>query len=190
MDRIPKKNAPRLFEAVIQEMQDALGAGLPWLDHVFGKAERVQREYRGMKHYYLPSVYVGWGKYEQVTPDRRDWGNYCFFYLEDPQDVSDQVRVMPFFRLTGDVSLVVWGDLRNIEALDDRNLETIKADVLQVLGNMQLTTGRVVWERIWEQDKGVFEEYSLSEEDGQYMMWPYFAFRFKGTVTCDTGCVE
>jgi hypothetical protein len=97
--------------------------------------------------------------------------------------------VPPYFDLVGTVNLIVWGDSRDIEAEDDRNLESIKNGVLNVLGGMQLTTGRVEWERVYEQDKGVFEEYSMSEMDGQYMMWPYFAFRFKGRVACNSGCV-
>ena len=87
------------------------------------------------------------------------------------------------------LNLIIWLDTRDIEAEDDRNLESIKSQVLQVLGAMQLTTGRVEWERIYEQDKGVFEEYSIYEMDNQDMLWPYAGFRFKGRISCNTGCV-
>lgn len=199
IERIPLKAQPRLFEAVIQEMQVQLGAGLAWLNHVFGKAEKTSRDYDQLRQYYqkhehkdvyyLPSVYVGNGKYECIVPDRKDWGNYAFFYMEEPQEVSGGRRVPPYFDLEGTVNVIVWGDSRDIEAEDDRNLESIKNEVLNVLGGMRLTTGHVEWERVYEQDKGVFEEYSMSEMDGQYMMWPYFAFRFKGKVVCNTGCL-
>ena len=200
MERIPLKSAPRLFEAVIQEMQIALGGGLTWLDHVFGKAEKTRHDYEELRQYYqkhehreafyLPSVYVGHGKYEMVVPDKRGWGNYAFFYMEEPQDIGGNRRVMPYFDMEGTVNLIVWGDSRDIESQDDRNLESIKSDILQVLGGMRLTSGRVEWERVYEQDKGVFEEYSMSEVFGQYCMWPYFAFRFKGRILCESGCVE
>lgn len=200
IERIPLKSQPRLFEAVIQEMQVHLGAGLSWLNHVFGKAEKTAVDYTVLRQYYqkhehkeayyLPSVYVGNGKYENIVPDRRDWGNYAFFYLEEPQEVSGGRRVPPYFDLEGTVNVIVWGDSRDIEAQDDRNLESIKNGVLNVLGGMQLTTGRVEWERVYEQDKGVFEEYSMSEMDGQYLLHPYFAFRVKGKIVCNSGCVE
>ena len=122
-------------------------------------------------------------------PDRKDWGNYAFFYLGKPTEVKGWRKVKPYYDLACDVNLVIWLDTRDIEAEDDRNLESIKSEVLQVLGAMQLTTGRVEWERIYEQDKGVFEEYSVYEMDNQYMMWPYAAFRFKGRISCNTGCV-
>jgi len=200
IERIPLKAQPRLFEAVIQEMQVQLGAGLPWLDHVFGKAEKTSRDYDQLRQYYqkhehreayyTPSVYVGGGKYESIVPDRRDWGNYAFFYMEEPQEVSGGRRVPPYFDLGGAVNVIVWGDSRDIEAEDDRNLESIKNEVLNVLGGMRLTMGHVEWERIFEQDKGVFEEYSIYEMDGQYMMWPYFAFRVRGRIQCNSGCIE
>lgn len=200
IERIPLKAQPRLFEAVIQEMQVQMGAGLAWLSHVFGKAEKTAVDYAVLRQYYqkheqkeayfLPSVYVGGGKYESIVPDRRDWGNYAFFYMEEPQEVSGGRRVPPYFDLEGTVNVIVWGDSRDIEAEDDRNLESIKNEVLNVLGAMRLTTGRVEWERVYEQDKGVFEEYSMSEMDGQYMMWPFFSFRVKGKIVCNTGCLE
>lgn len=199
MERIPIKNSPKLFEAVIQEMQVQMGAGLAWLNHVFGKAEKtvcdhdvLRQYYQKHEHreaYYTPSVYVGGGKYESIVPDRKDWGNYAFFYMEEPQEVSGGRRVPPYFDLEGTVNVIVWGDSRDIEAADDRNLDSIKKQVLDVLGGMRLTTGRVEWERVYEQDKGVFEEYSMFEEDGQYLMWPYFAFRVKGRIVCNSGCL-
>ena len=36
----------------------------------------------------------------------------------------------------------------------------------------------------------VFEEYSIYEMDGQYMMWPFFAFRIRGRIQCNSGCIE
>lgn len=194
------KAQPKLFEAVIQEMQVQLGEGLVWLNHVFGKAEKVGRDYNQLRQYYqkhehreaffAPCVYVSAGKYECIVPDRKDWGNYAFFYLGEPTEVSGGRRVPPYFNLEGDVNLIIWLDTRDIEAEDDRNLDSIKSQVLQVLGAMQLTTGRVEWERIYEQDKGVFEEYSVYEMDNQYMLWPYYAIRLKGKITCNSGCVQ
>ena len=199
MDRIPLKNEPKLFDAVIQQMQVALGDGLPWLKHVFGKAERVERNISELRQYYqkhmhdepfyTPAVYVGGGKYESIVPDMPDWGNYAFFYLDRRQELGDQTKVMPYFRLTGELNLIVYGDSRDIEREDDRNLESIKSDILQVLGGMNIVDGRVRWEECYEESKEVFENYSIREEYGKLLMWPYFAFRFKGTIECESGCV-
>ena len=203
MDRTPTKNSPKLMEAVIQEMQLSLGESLAWLNHVFGLAERTSRDYNDNRQYYdkrqgihepwretetSPSVYVGNGKYEQITPDSRDWGNYAFFYLDERQDLSSWSRVMPYFEIEGDVNLVVWGDLRDIESEDDRNLESVKSQVLQALGEMRLTSGRVGWSRVYE-GKEVFDDFTNKDYLGLNTMWPYFAFRFEGEIRCNSGCV-
>ena len=198
MDRIPLKAEPKLMDAVIQQMQEALGGGLTWLDHIFGKAERVEYNISELKQYYqkhmheepfyTPAVYVGGGKYESIVPDMPDWGNYAFFYLDRRQELGDQTRVMPYFTLKGEVNLIVYGDSRDIEREDDRNLEAIKSDILQVLGGMRLTDGRVRWTEVIENSEEVFSEYSIKEAYGKLLMWPYFGFRFVGEIECDTGC--
>ena len=63
----------------MQQMQVQLGEGLAWLDHVFGKAERVEHNISELRQYYqkhmhdepfyTPAVYVGAGKYERIVPD-------------------------------------------------------------------------------------------------------------------------
>ena len=199
MDRIPLKAEPKLMDAVIQQMQVALGGGLTWLDHVFGKAERVEHNISELKQYYqkhmheepfyTPAVYVGGGKYERIVPDMPDWGNYAFFYLDRRQEVTEQAKVPPYFHFRGEVSLVVWGDSRDIEAEDDRNLESIKLQVWNALGAMRLTDGHVRWTEVIENSEEVFSEYSIKEAYGKLLMWPYFGFRFVGEISCDTSCI-
>lgn len=187
MERVPIKNQPRMMEALIQEMQVQLADGLPWLKHVFGKAERTQHKVEGHK-FYEPSVYVAKGKYERIVPDARAWGNYAFFYLDGDERVTRSARVMPYYDLEGELNLIVWGDLRDIEAEDDRNVESVKWQVVQVVGGMRLTKGRVELERIYEQDREVWENYSFREEVGETMMWPYFGFRLRFRAECNSEC--
>lgn len=181
------KNEPRLMDALVQEMQVQLAVALPWLAHVFGKAERTQRRVDGTK-FYSPSVYVGGGKYERIEPDSKGWGNYAFFYLDDEERVTRSSRPMPYYDLEGELNLVVWGDIRDIEREDDRNTESVKWEVLQAVGGMRLTAGRVTLERVVSNSREVWENYTLREETGEFMMWPYFAFRFVFTAECNTGC--
>lgn len=194
------KNEPKLMEALIQQMQVALGSGLSWLDHVFGKAETVEKNISELKQYYqkhmhdepfyTPSVYVGGGKYESIVPDQRSWGNYAFFYLDRRQELMGQARVMPYFEIEGECNLVVWCDTRTIEHEDDRNIEAVKSDILQVLGCMRLTDGSVQWTEVYENCEEVFDEYSIKEMYGKLLMYPYVGFRFKGRIKCNSGCVQ
>lgn len=196
--RTPTKDQPKLFEAVIQEMQQDLADGIAWLEHVFGKAERTVREYVSRRdyndnklheeEYIMPGLYVGGGKYEDLEPDAPDWKSYAFFYMNEPQQLSAYALSQPYYHLQGEVNLIVWGDIRDIEAADDRNIDSIKSELLQVLGSMRLSTGHVTWKKIYEQDPQVFEAYSFSDASGKLTMWPYFAFRFVGDISCDSGC--
>ena len=46
---------PYLFDKVIQGLQDALGE-LTWLNHIFGRSERLVKMKDGIRHY-TPNVY-------------------------------------------------------------------------------------------------------------------------------------
>ena len=58
IERIIKQKAPTLFDRIIGSVQDTLGESLPWLDHIFGRAERLVKEVDGYKRY-TPNVYLG-----------------------------------------------------------------------------------------------------------------------------------
>ena len=47
MSEAPKKSNPQLLDRVVGEIQDALIAGLPWLNFAFGIAERLVHEING-----------------------------------------------------------------------------------------------------------------------------------------------
>ena len=88
IDRVPKKAKPRLFDIVIGEIQDGLAENVGWLDHIFGKAERLVKMVNG-KRFYSPNIYIGNNDYMEISPDS-NIGNYCFFTLDDPQKVIYQ----------------------------------------------------------------------------------------------------
>ena len=56
IDRIYKQpQRAYLFDRVIQDLQDALGV-LSWLNHVFGRSERLVQLKNGIRRY-TPNVY-------------------------------------------------------------------------------------------------------------------------------------
>ena len=174
-----------LFDRVIQGLQDALG-GLSWLDHIFGRAERLVKMKDGMR-YYTPNVYHGKDEYIQLLPDNRKLGNYCFFVLEEPQTISTPYGNSN--RVKAPFSLVVWVDMRTVGATyDDRNTEDIKEQLLKTLRRAWLRNGAIVLERVYERAENVFQGYSLDEVENQYMMSPYAGFRITGEMQIDEEC--
>ena len=174
-----------LFDRVIQGLQDALG-GLSWLNHIFGRSERLVKMKDGMRRY-TPNVYYGKGEYILLTPDNKALGNYCFFVLEGPQVVS-----VPFAasnRVKAPFSLVVWVDMRSVGATyDDRNTEYLKEQLLKTLRRAWLRHGAIELNRVYERAENVFQGYSLDEVDNQYLMSPYAGFRITGEMQIDEEC--
>lgn len=185
MERIPLKSNPKLFDKVIGYIQEGLADNLLWLNYAFGRAERLVKNING-KRIYSPNLYVGNNEYELVTPDS-GFGNYCFFTLDDPQDVEwvvgeTSTLVAPF-------SLIVWVDMRTIDPDDERNTEAVKHDILAILnGGIWLKEGRIKINRIYEKAENIFKGFTLDEIDNQFLMQPYCGWRFEGEITAHSDC--
>lgn len=187
MDRTPTKTNPQLLDRVFGQMQTILADNLPWLDHAFGKAERLKHDING-KIFYFPNVYVGKNEYEDITPDDRKIGNYSFFTVEEPQFVDFAVGQQNTIKAY--CSLIVWVDMRTVEQSDERNTELVKRDILRVLnGKMFLKLGSFVVKRIFEKAENIFDGYTLDEIHNQYLMHPFCGWRFWGELTINDPCL-
>jgi len=187
MERIPIKQNPKLFDKAFAGMQLGMGEHLLWLDHIFGKAERLVKVVNGRK-YYTPNVFVGGNEYEDITPDATNLGNYSFFVLDEPQelshDVGDRTHIHAPF------SLIVWCDLRNLpSAYEERNTEALKQEILQCMNDhIWMRHGHFRLNRIYEKAENVFKGFTLDEIDNQFLMQPYCGWRFEGEISIATEC--
>lgn len=181
----PESN-PKLFDKTIQNLQDALG-GLSWLNHIFGRCERLVKVVDGQRRY-TPNVYCGRDEYILLTPDNTDLGNYCFFVMEEPQTVTKPSQM---YRLRSPFSLVVWYDQRTIpNDADGRNTEAVKDDILRTIHDAWIKNGYVNVERIYERAENVFEVFSLDEVDNQFLMSPFAGLRLTGEMIVNEDCVS
>lgn len=186
LERVMKVNDPALFDTVIGNMQTELAQQLPWLDHVFGRAERLVKRVEGIRRF-TPNVYVGRDEYLTLLPDQ-GLGNYCYFVMDEPEQVEWAVGERSL--LTTGFSLVLWFDMRTVEDKDERNTERIKADVLNVLnGGIWLRNGSYVLDNIYSRAENVFDGFTLDEVDNQFLMSPFAGFRIHGTITIRNACV-
>ena len=185
---IPKPEAPVLFDTIITQVQDTLASELSWLDHAFGRSQKLTGQ-AGDKRYSYPAVHIRSRKYQDVSPDKR-LGSYSFFVMEDPQ----QVTFYPQGRniLKTNFALIFWVDLEALypDSKVSRNTEAVKSEILGVLTRrMFLSSGRLSITGIKEQADNVFREYDLNEIKSQYLMQPYAAFRFEGQMLLTESCV-
>ena len=174
-----------LFDRIIQDLQDALGS-LGWLNHIFGRSERLVKMKDGMR-YYTPNVYAGKDNYIQLLPDNTDLGNYCFFVMDEPQTVTLPMGVQN--RVKAPFSLIVWVDMRKVGATyDDRNTEYLKEQLVKTIRKGWVKSGSVTIEKIYEKAENVFQGYSLDEVDNQFLMSPFAGFRISGEMQIDEEC--
>ena len=185
LERVIKIKEPALFDRAVTELQDRLAAELPWLTHVFGRAERLVKSTEGVRRY-TPNVYMGKDEYLLLTPDQ-GLGNYCFFVLGDGAGVEWNVGESN--RVTAPFSLIVWVDMRTLEDKDTRNTERVKSQVLRALnGTIRIRSGHYVIESIYERAENVFQGFTLDEVDNQFLMSPFAGFRFEGTMMVIQEC--
>ena len=185
IERVVKVSNPALFDRCICSLQDGLVKELPWLDHCFGRVERLVKETNGMRRY-TPNIYLGKDEYLQLLPDQ-GLGNFCYFVMDDPEDV--QWNVGERSRLQGTFSLVVWVDMRTIEDDDTRNTEAVKAQILRALnGGIWVRSGSISVAEIYSRAENVFAGFTLDEVDNQFLMSPFAGWRFEGTITINDEC--
>ena len=90
MARVNKQNNAVLIDAAIAKIEDALAAGLGWLNTVYGRAERIVKVIDGKRNY-MPAWYAGNevsgdNEYTLLVPDR----------LYPNVDKADFTAVSPF----------------------------------------------------------------------------------------------
>lgn len=179
MDRIPIKTNPKMFDASVAKIQNALADNLPWLDHSIGICEFLT-DVKDGKKFNSANLYLGEGKYEQIMPCN-ELGNFSFFILRDPQEIVNRMLVRSPF------SLIVWYDMRKVGlATDERNREAIKEQILNVLRgdrNLEIT-------RIYERPQNIFGDFSYDYTNNQFLMSPYAGLRIDGTLTTKVECVQ
>lgn len=183
---VPKPENPAFVDKVIVQLQDTLKNKLPWLDHSFGRCQRLVK-IKDKSQYNYPGVHISNGEYINVFPDEK-YKNFSFFIVEDPQNVDFRPHTTNNVRLK--YAVVFWVNLDKIFANStDRNTEALKAQIVKVLTRQTfLTFGRIDIRQIYEQAENIYKGFSIKEIDSQFLMQPYAGFRFEGEMMFTEDC--
>lgn len=175
---VPKPENPAFMDVVVVQIQDILKANIPWLDHSFGRSQKLID--KDTKKVY-PAVHIGYEKYINVFPDQ-ELGNFSFLIFEDPQTIDSTLK--PYIKVSQKFSIVFWFDLSKIFVNQkDRSLEAIKLQILTVLNaKMLLNKGSIKMSEIKKDAKNIYKEYSVNELDSQFLMHPFAGLRFDGVM--------
>ena len=182
-----KPKEPSLFDRAVQDLQRSLAEKCLFLNHVFGRCERLVKDVEG-RRYYSPNVYKGRNEYILLTPDNTDLGNYCFFVQEDPETIVESFGVLN--RMRAPFSLVVWVDMRTLEDDDERNGYRVDEMVMDAIGaHGVMHSGGIEVSRVYHRAESVFDGFTLDEVDNQYLMSPFYGLRISFEIWMDEDCV-
>lgn len=188
MSNIYNKRVPRLFDEAVGYLQQALqGDALfsQYLDNIFGIAERTVKKIDG-RNYFSPSWFVNGYDYINLLPDDK-LGNYVFFTLDEPQEIEHEQGLQN--RYTCGFNIILWAKFDSIsDEYGDRNREAVKSDFLRVIEGAWMRRGYFHIDRIYERAENVFQGFTTDEVDNQYMMQPYYGYRFHGEITISDIC--
>lgn len=177
---------PKLFDRPIQDIQKSIAKKLLFMNHIFGRAERLLKVVEGRRHF-SPNVYKGKDEYELLTPDNMDLGNYCFFVPDEPQVMVSAFGVSG--RIKAPFSLVVWVDMRTIEDKDVRNIYDVELKVLDAVASPGvLRHGGLEVSRVYFKAENVFAGFTMDEVDNQFLMSPYMGLRIEMEIWIDEDC--
>lgn len=186
--QVPKPTSPAFSDKVITQMQDILKSNLNWLDFSFGRAQKLAK-IKDQKNYLYPGIHIGNGTYINVFPDQ-SLGNYSYFEIDDPQSIDFKPKSNNIVR--ANYALIFWFNLNNIfPGISDRNVEAIKDQIVDLIARkINLSSGRVTIDRIYEKPENIYKGYSIREVDSQYLMQPYGGLRIEGVLTfIEGGCL-
>lgn len=193
----PIMNGAILVDAMIAELQNHLIANLGWLDVAFGRSQRLTKKING-KQVITPNVFCGgWNghgenDYIETSPDSKI-GNFCFFEVDDPEIVDWNYRQL--MDIETPFSLIFWFDTRRVfDEASNRDISHLKNQILTLLngtsGMVLHNGGRLVINRIYERAENIYQGYTLSEIDNQFLMHPFAGLRFDGTIKMPQPCQE
>ena len=199
---IKMKEQPVLLDKVIQDMQAALKEKLPWLNYAFGKAYKlVEHKLDGEKYIY-PAAYIGNSEYVSLVPND-NFGNFCWFDIYDPQDITQVVQSTPQFTFSG--AIVFWYNLNTIYADSDFiYTEEVKDEIIRVVTTPGIIkqTGGLTIDKVYERFENIYKGYSIEkiynnytykgegiqDLDKQFFMHPYAGLRLEFTLTTRELC--
>lgn len=178
--QVPTLSDPKLIDYVLIELQQALVAGLSWLDHAFGKAQ-IMKTLKDGREVIYPGVYVGVKDYIKVFPDDHI-GNFAFFVVDDGEAVA---YIRPATDIEANFGLVIWFDLRSVYPSpadwQTKTVDNVKEDVLRVLAGAFIRSQFRV-DRVFERPSNVFREFTDKEIETQYSARPYGMIRIDGVI--------
>lgn len=190
MSRIPNEQTisnPKLIDKLVSELNAELMDALTWLYHAYDKSFILTKIIEG-KEFKYPAFYIGNNEYFSLNPSE-DLINYCFVEVGKEYSIKDY-KQRTLNNISVPFKLIFWFDYTKvITSVNYRTLEPVKQEILDVFKTLVLSDyGRITIENITEDFKEIYSSYSIKEVDKQYLMQPFGALAFSGTINFKQQC--
>lgn len=169
-----------MIDDTVKRICDTLADKIDWLDYSFGRSfELINGD---GSHY--PAVHLSGNEYESVLPND-GLGNFSFFEVEDPHSLVDNSMKVKF-----NGNLIFWFNLNSIYGTigNSLNIDALRKQIIEALSNRFHMHATIKINGIYEKAENIFKGYSLKQIDTQYLMLPFYGFRFSLTITERTIC--
>lgn len=175
----------------IQQLQIALKTEISWLEKVFPRAYVGRNERSKGNLEIFPAIYVGNSEVYKAVPND-ELVAYSFFEVEGRYTIEKYQSngISGSNKYVAPISLVVWGDLKKVNALldtpySDQNFsQNLIVDILSVIRKQY--DFRV--NSIEDNTYSVFEPYTCRSDDPTMFYYPYFCVKFRMDVAFTDEC--
>jgi hypothetical protein len=181
---VPVQSDPALADRFCAQMNTHLLTELTWLDNAYGKAYRRHRII-GEELFTYPAIFAG-DDYESMMPDERHENFVWWDFTKPYRIISDAQNIA--WRIETEASAVFFVDLSTIyPSADYHTGEALKSAIAAAFSGAN-TDGMISFDEISENWEEVYPGYSLPEGGYAYLMHPFYAVRFTGTVIMYSQC--
>lgn len=167
-----------MIDTTLNNIANTLLGKLPWLDVAYGKSYRLVDSENNL----YPAIHINGLEYISVLPNDT-LGNYLFFELEDPQQLISHTQNKFAYRFN--TNLIVWFNLQSIYGTITNLVlsDSVKDTIVAALSNKYYTDLNIEIVAIFENAENIFKRYSLKQVDTQFLMLPFYGFKFSLNIT-------
>ena len=174
IDVPPLLGAPVLDQKAVQDLQELLVAEATWIEKVFAIA-RVGVSKVGDSVFRYPQVWKGntvsnKAEYMDIRPDDT-LKCYSFFEVDGQAEFGDDDEV------TYPLSLIVWYNLAKLNGQNDYDYSRELAGHIMKVFDASIYKNKISGASIEFNPENIFSKYSMAQEDTQFLMYPYGAFK-------------
>ena len=180
----PQITSPMLEVKVVQDLQN-LFSPMSWLENAYALTKIGLEKTQEVTQFKYPQVYAGdtakKAEYYDLRPND-NLKSYCFFEIDAPLEYDQTQEQANYF-----LSVVFWFNLAKISGRTYDYSSELVGHVLKILKE-SVYQAKISDIKVEKRPEEIFSKYSFNEQESQFLMYPYGAFKISFKVTDEADC--